>query len=299
MENGERELRIPRSWMESEEDFAMECGRPHRPTPPRRPHCPGWSDDFRTRFDEADFMEDEMFVEEAVNLSAGCGCRPKPPVCPPSCGCGDHGHGNHPGCGCGCGCGNDTDDQDDNDRPGSGCRPKPPVCPPSCGCDNDTDDQDDDDRPGCGNRPGDDCDCSCDCDDDHDQDDGCGNHHRCPDMSLAMPYVARQQWNGKREIYNRPRALLRGTLFVELDMPFTGKGGCQDELNRAAAGAAGVGFCDSGSCLISGHSSQQRGGAELLSLRYLPAPQSRGRIQPCLRPADQPRQPRTPLGLGQ
>ena len=180
MENVERELRIPRSWMESEEDFAMECGRPHRPTPPRRPHCPGWSDDFRTRFDEADFMEDEMFVEEAVNLSAGCGCRPKLP-----------------------------------------------VCPPSCGCDNDTDDQDDDDRPGCGNRPG--CGCNCDCDDDHDQDDGCGNHHRCPDMSLAMPYVARQQWNGKREIYNRPRALLRGTLFVELDMPFTGKGGCQDE----------------------------------------------------------------------
>ena len=216
MENVERELRIPRSWMESEEDFAMECGRPHRPTPPRRPHCPGWSDDFRTRFDEADFMEDEMFVEEAVNLSAGCGCRPKPPVCPPSCGCD-----------------NDTDDQDDDDRPGCGnrpgcgCRPKPPVCPPSCGCDNDTDDQDDDDRPGCGNRPG--CGCSCDCDDDHDQDDGCGNHHRCPDMSLAMPYVARQQWNGKREIYNRPRALLRGTLFVELDMPFTGKGGCQDE----------------------------------------------------------------------
>ena len=216
MENVERELRIPRSWMETEEDFAMECGRPHRPTPPRRPHCPGWSDDFRTRFDEADFMEDEMFVEEAVNLSAGCGCRPKPPVCPPSCGCD-----------------NDTDDQDDDDRPGCGnrpgcgCRPKPPVCPPSCGCDNDTDDQDDDDRPGCGNRPG--CGCSCDCDDDHDQDDGCGNHHRCPDMSLAMPYVARQQWNGKLEIYNRPRALLRGTLFVELDMPFTGKGGCQDE----------------------------------------------------------------------
>ena len=250
MENVERELRIPRSWMESEEDFAMECGRPHRPTPPRRPHCPGWSDDFRTRFDEADFMEDEMFVEEAVNLSAGCGCRPKLPVCPPSCGCDNDtddqdddrpGCGNRPGCGCrpkppvcppSCGCDNDTDDQDDDrpgcgNRPGCGCRPKPPVCPPSCGCDNDTDDQDDDDRPGCGNRPG--CGCNCDCDDDHDQDDGCGNHHRCPDMSLAMPYVARQQWNGKREIYNRPRALLRGTLFVELDMPFTGKGGCQDE----------------------------------------------------------------------
>ena len=129
MENVERELRIPRSWMETEEDFAMECGRPHRPTPPRRPHCPGWSDDFRTRFDEADFMEDEMFVEEAVNLSAVCGCRPKPPVCPPSCGCD-----------------NDTDDQDDDDRPGCGnrpgcgCRPKPPVCPASCGGDSDTDD---------------------------------------------------------------------------------------------------------------------------------------------------------------
>lgn len=175
MENVGREPRIPRSWMETDEDFAMECGRPHRPTPPRRPHCAGWSDDFRTRFDEADFMEDEMFVEEAVNLSAGCGCRPKPPVCPPDCGCGDHDHGNRPGDGCGCGCGNDTDDQDDDGRP------------------------------------------------------GCGNHHRCPDMSLAMAYVARQRWTGKREIYSRPRALLRGTLFVELDLPFTGKGGCQDE----------------------------------------------------------------------
>lgn len=41
MENVERELRIPRSWMESEEDFAMECGRPHRPTPPRRAALPG------------------------------------------------------------------------------------------------------------------------------------------------------------------------------------------------------------------------------------------------------------------
>lgn len=110
MENVGREPRIPRSWMETDEDFAMECGRPHRPTPPRRPHCAGWSDDFRTRFDEADFMEDEMFVEEAVNLSAGCGCRPKPPVCPPDCGCGDHDHGNRPGDGCGCGCGNDTDE---------------------------------------------------------------------------------------------------------------------------------------------------------------------------------------------
>ena len=209
MENVGREPRIPRSWMETDEDFAMECGRPHRPTPPRRPHCAGWSDDFRTRFDEADFMEDEMFVEEAVNLSAGCGCRPKPPVCPPDCGCGDHDHGNRPGNGCGCGCGNDTDDQDDDGRPGCGCGDHDHGTRPGdgcgCGCGNDTDDQDDDGRP------------------------GCGNHHRCPDMSLAMAYVARQRWTGKREIYSRPRALLRGTLFVELDLPFTGKGGCQDE----------------------------------------------------------------------
>ena len=207
MENVGREPRIPRSWMETDEDFAMECGRPHRPTPPRRPHCAGWSDDFRTRFDEADFMEDEMFVEEAVNLSAGCGCRPKPPVCPPDCGCGDHDHGNRPGNGCGCG--NDTDDQDDDGRPGCGCGDHDYGNRPGdgcgCGCGNDTDDQDDDGRP------------------------GCGNHHRCPDMSLAMAYVARQRWTGKREIYSRPRALLRGTLFVELDLPFTGKGGCQDE----------------------------------------------------------------------
>ena len=209
MENVGREPRIPGSWMETDEDFAMECGRTHRPTPPRRPHCAGWSDDFRTRFDEADFMEDEMFVEEAVNLSAGCGCRPKPPVCPPDCGCGDHDHGNRPGNGCGCGCGNDTDDQDDDGRPGCGCGDHDHGNRPGdgcgCGCGNDTDDQDDDGRP------------------------GCGNHHRCPDMSLAMAYVARQRWTGKREIYSRPRALLRGTLFVELDLPFTGKGGCQDE----------------------------------------------------------------------
>ena len=243
MENVGREPRIPRSWMETDEDFAMECGRPHRPTPPRRPHCAGWSDDFRTRFDEADFMEDEIFVEEAVNLSAGCGCRPKPPVCPPDCGCGDHDHGNRPGNGCGCGCGNDTDDQDDDGRPGCGCGDHDHGNRPGngcgCGCGNDTDDQDDDGRPGCGcgdqdhgNRPGDGCGCGCGNDTDDQDDDGrpgCGNHHRCPDMSLAMAYVARQRWTGKREIYSRPRALLRGTLFVELDLPFTGKGGCQDE----------------------------------------------------------------------
>ena len=48
-------------------------------------------------------------------------------------------------------------------------------------------------------------------------------------LDAGMPYVIRQRWTGKREIYNRPRALLRGTLFVELDKPFTGKGGSRDE----------------------------------------------------------------------
>lgn len=55
MENVGREPRIPRSWMETDEDFAMECGRPHRPTPAARPHCAGWIDDFRTRFDRSRF----------------------------------------------------------------------------------------------------------------------------------------------------------------------------------------------------------------------------------------------------
>ncbi|MCH1942272.1 spore coat associated protein CotJA [Holdemania massiliensis] len=208
MGNVERALRIPRSWMESDADFAAECDRPHRPTPPCRPQCPNGSHDFRTRFDEVNFLEDE--IEEAVSSSAGCGCHPKPPVCPPSCGCDcdcdcdcdeepdDCGCGHHD-CGCpdeDCGCGHHHDDD--------------------CGCDEDTGDQED-------------CGCGHDCGCQEDPDPDCGHQNDCRNGSLAMPYVIRQRWTGKREIYNRPRALLRGTLFVELDKPFTGKGGSRDE----------------------------------------------------------------------
>ncbi|WP_206671253.1 spore coat associated protein CotJA [Holdemania massiliensis] len=178
MGNVERALRIPRSWMESDADFAAECDRPHRPTPPCRPQCPNGSHDFRTRFDDVNFLEDE--IEEAVSFSDGCGCHPEPPVCPPSCGCD-------------CDCDEEPDD---------------------CGCDHH------------------DCGCDhhdCGCQKDPDLDEDCGHQNDCRNRSLAMPYVIRQRWTGKREIYNRPRALLRGTLFVELDKPFTGKGGSRDE----------------------------------------------------------------------
>ena len=278
MENVGREPRIPRSWMETDEDFAMECGRPHRPTPPRRPHCAGWSDDFRTRFDEADFMEDEMFVEEAVNLSAGlrlpseasgyvrqtaaaaimtmatvrataaaAAAATVPTIrmtmavraaaaaimtmatvrataaavaaatiptirmtmAVRAAAAAIMTMATVRATAAAVAAATILDDQDDDGRPGCGCGDHDHGNRPGdgcgCGCGNDTDDQDDDGRP------------------------GCGNHHRCPDMSLAMAYVARQRWTGKREIYSRPRALLRGTLFVELDLPFTGKGGCQDE----------------------------------------------------------------------
>lgn len=206
MGNVERALRIPRSWMESDADFAAECDRPHRPTPPCRPQCPNGSHDFRTRFDDVNFLEDE--IEEAVSFSDGCGCHPEPPVCPPSCGCDcdcdeepDDCGCDHHDCGCpdeDCGCGHHHDDD--------------------CGCDDNNEDQTD---CGCGHN--------CGCQKDPDLDEDCGHQNDCRNRSLAMPYVIRQRWTGKREIYNRPRALLRGTLFVELDKPFTGKGGSRDE----------------------------------------------------------------------
>lgn len=208
MGNVERALRIPRSWMESDADFAAECDRPHRPTPPCRPQCPNGSHDFRTRFDEVNFLEDE--IEEAVSVSAGCGCYPKPPVCPPSCGC---------DCDCDCNCDEEPDD--------CGCGHHDCHCPDEdCGCGHHHDD-------GCGcddNTEGQaDCGCGHDCGCQEDPDEDCGHQNGCGNRSLAMPYVIRQRWTGKREIYNRPRALLRGTLFVELDKPFTGKGGSRDE----------------------------------------------------------------------
>lgn len=42
-------------------------------------------------------------------------------------------------------------------------------------------------------------------------------------MPLAMAYVPWQEW---RNIYNQEKALQRGTIFEELDLPFQGRGGC-------------------------------------------------------------------------
>lgn len=41
-------------------------------------------------------------------------------------------------------------------------------------------------------------------------------------MSLAMAYVPWQMW---RDIYDAEKGFHRGTIFQELDMPYTGKGG--------------------------------------------------------------------------
>lgn len=40
-------------------------------------------------------------------------------------------------------------------------------------------------------------------------------------LPLAMAYVPMQQWN---ETYDVEKALMRGTIFPELDLPFCGKG---------------------------------------------------------------------------
>ena len=42
------------------------------------------------------------------------------------------------------------------------------------------------------------------------------------DKSLAMAYVPWQMW---RDIYDAEKGFHRGTIFQELDKPFTGKGG--------------------------------------------------------------------------
>ena len=44
-------------------------------------------------------------------------------------------------------------------------------------------------------------------------------HHDNCDLPLAMAYVPMQSW---REIYECDKALMRGTLFCELDKPFRG-----------------------------------------------------------------------------
>lgn len=53
-----------------------------------------------------------------------------------------------------------------------------------------------------------------------------GHHHG---MKLAMAYVLKQQWHGKHEVYSMDRALLKGSIFKDLDLPFKGKGGCDCE----------------------------------------------------------------------
>ena len=42
------------------------------------------------------------------------------------------------------------------------------------------------------------------------------------ELPIAMAYVPWQEW---RDIYNPDRALSRGTIFEELDLPFRGAGG--------------------------------------------------------------------------
>ncbi|MBE6677240.1 MAG: spore coat associated protein CotJA [Ruminococcaceae bacterium] len=45
----------------------------------------------------------------------------------------------------------------------------------------------------------------------------CGQH---PDVVLAMAYVPDQCWD---DLYDENLALLKGTLFPDLDKPFTGR----------------------------------------------------------------------------
>lgn len=42
-------------------------------------------------------------------------------------------------------------------------------------------------------------------------------------MPLAMAYVPWQDW---KNVYCQEKALQRGTIFEELDLPFEGRGGC-------------------------------------------------------------------------
>ena len=56
--------------------------------------------------------------------------------------------------------------------------------------------------------------------------DGCLDTHDFfpSDIPLAMAYVKWQEWN---DLYEPCKALKNGTLFQELDKPFSGKGGCR------------------------------------------------------------------------
>lgn len=51
----------------------------------------------------------------------------------------------------------------------------------------------------------------------------CCMHDPLAGMPVAMAYVPWQEW---KNIYPAEKALCRGTIFEELDKPFSGKGGC-------------------------------------------------------------------------
>ena len=57
--------------------------------------------------------------------------------------------------------------------------------------------------------------------------DACNINRSCIDtLPLAMAYVPMQKW---KNVYANDVALNRGTLFPELDLPFTGRGGMKHE----------------------------------------------------------------------
>ena len=57
--------------------------------------------------------------------------------------------------------------------------------------------------------------------------DTCNINDSCIDtLPLAMAYVPMQRW---KNVYANDVALNRGTLFPELDLPFTGRGGMKHE----------------------------------------------------------------------
>lgn len=51
----------------------------------------------------------------------------------------------------------------------------------------------------------------------------CCTHDPLNVLPIAMAYVP---WQEFRDLYPAEKALFRGTIFEELDKPFSGKGGC-------------------------------------------------------------------------
>ena len=105
-----------------------------------------------------------------------------------------------------------------------------------CGCDHDAHDGGNGGHDGCGHDHHDGSDEEdCGCDHDHhdhsceDEDDGCDGDAQSCCRTLAMPYVMAQKWTARQKLYTLHRALTRGTLFPQLDLPFCAKGGPSDE----------------------------------------------------------------------